>query len=382
MATAIICECSPFHNGHQYLFRTARLLTGEENIAIMSGSFTQRGEVAVTDKFTRAGALIRGGADLVLELPAAFAVANAQRFAEGGVRIAKSFACVNTLAFGCETEDIGVLRTAANALRSERVNSLIAEEMQAGGCYPRALQSAVEKVYGADAAAAVSSPNNILAVEYIRALEGSGIAPLPIKRKGVSHDSGTPSGNFASASQIRAMLRNGEDVSRFVPEAPQKITYPERLDAAVLYRLRTMTTEELRRVPDVGEGLENRIISAARSCPSVEALVDEVKTKRYTRARICRILTCALLGITEVLQNKEISHARVLGFTPEGEKMLKTCSGEIVTSVSKAMAQGGNTAELLAADIRAADTLALAYSTIKPCSADYLTKIIKVNSAK
>ena len=177
MATAIICECSPFHNGHQYLFRTARLLTGEENIAIMSGSFTQRGEVAVTDKFTRAGALIRGGADLVLELPAAFAVANAQRFAEGGVRIAKSFACVNTLAFGCETEDIGVLRTAANALRSERVNSLIAEEMQAGGYYPRALQSAVEKVYGADAAAAVSSPNNILAVEYIRALEGSGIAP-------------------------------------------------------------------------------------------------------------------------------------------------------------------------------------------------------------
>ena len=100
-----------------------------------------------------------------------------------------------------------VLRTAANALRSERVNSLIAEEMQAGGCYPRALQSAVVKVYGADAAAAVSSPNNILAVEYIRALEGSGIAPLPIKRKGVSHDRGTPSGNYASASQIRAMLR-------------------------------------------------------------------------------------------------------------------------------------------------------------------------------
>ena len=252
MATAIICECSPFHNGHQYLFRTARLLTGEENIAVMSGSFTQRGEVAITDKFTRAGALIRGGADLVLELPAAFAVANAQRFAEGGVRIAKSFACVNTLAFGCETEDIGVLRTAANALRSERVNSLIAEEMQAGGYYPRALQSAVEKVYGADAAAAVSSPNNILAVEYIRALEGSGIAPLPIKRKGVSHDSGTPSGNYASASQIRAMLRKGEDVSMFVPEAPQKITCPERLDAAVLYRLRTMTAGELRLVPDVG----------------------------------------------------------------------------------------------------------------------------------
>ena len=377
MATAIICECSPFHNGHQYLFRTARLLTGEENIAIMSGSFTQRGEVAVTDKFTRAGALIRGGADLVLELPAAFAVANAQRFAEGGVRIAKSFACVNTLAFGCETEDIGVLRTAANALRSERVNSLIAEEMQAGGYYPRALQSAVEKVYGADAAAALSSPNNILAVEYIRALEGSGIAPLPIKRKGVSHDSGTPSGNFASASQIRAMLRNGEDVSRFVPEAPQKITYPERLDAAVLYRLRTMTAEELRRVPDVGEGLENRILEAAGQSGSVEELLQRVKTKRYTHARLRRIITCAFLGITEELQNTPADYARVLGMTDWGAGLLCSCRCEIVTSAAKSLRENAEIAPFLRLDIRAGDLAALAYDPAQPSGSDYCTRIVR-----
>ena len=377
MATAIICECSPFHNGHQYLFRTARLLTGEENIAIMSGSFTQRGEVAVTDKFTRAGALIRGGADLVLELPAAFAVANAQRFAEGGVRIAKSFACVNTLAFGCETEDIGVLRTAANALRSERVNSLIAEEMQAGGYYPRALQSAVEKVYGADAAAAVSSPNNILAVEYIRALEGSGIAPLPIKRKGVSHDSGTPSGNYASASQIRAMLRKGEDVSMFVPEAPQKITYPERLDAAVLYRLRTMTAEELRRVPDVGEGLENRILEAAGQSGSVEELLQRVKTKRYTHARLRRIITCAFLGITEELQNTPADYARVLGMTDWGAGLLCSCRCEIVTSAAKSLRENAEIAPFLRLDIRAGDLAALAYDPAQPSGSDYCTRIVR-----
>ena len=377
MATAIICECSPFHNGHQYLFRTARLLTGEENIAIMSGSFTQRGEVAVTDKFTRAGALIRGGADLVLELPAAFAVANAQRFAEGGVRIAKSFACVNTLAFGCETEDIGVLRTAANALRSERVNSLIAEKMQAGGYYPRALQSAVEKVYGADAAAAVSSPNNILAVEYIRALEGSGIAPLPIKRKGVSHDSGTPSGNFASASQIRAMLRNGEDVSRFVPEAPQKITYPERLDAAVLYRLRTMTAGELRRVPDVGEGLENRILEAAGQSGSVEELLQRVKTKRYTHERLRRIITCAFLGITEELQNTPADYARVLGMTDWGAGLLCSCRCEIVTSAAKSLRENAEIAPFLRPDIRAGDLAALAYDPAQPSGSDYCTRIVR-----
>ena len=367
MATAIICECSPFHNGHQYLFRTARLLTGEENIAVMSGSFTQRGEVAITDKFTRAGALIRGGADLVIELPTAFAVANAQRFAEGGVRIAKSFACVNTLAFGCETEDIGVLRTAANALRSERVNSLIAEEMQAGGCYPRALQSAVEKVYGADAAAAVSSPNNILAVEYIRALEGSGIAPLPIKRKGVSHDSGTPSGNYASASQIRAMLRKGEDVSMFVPEAPQKITCPERLDAAVLYRLRTMTAGELRLVPDVGEGLENRILEAAGHSGSVEELLQRVKTKRYTHARLRRIITCAFLA----------DYARVLGMTDWGAGLLCSCRCEIVTSAAKSLRENGKIAPFLRLDIRAGDVAALAYDPVQPSGSDYCTRIVK-----
>ena len=377
MATAIICECSPFHNGHQYLFRTARLLTGEENIAVMSGSFTQRGEVAVTDKFTRAGALIRGGADLVVELPTAFAVANAQRFAEGGVRIAKSFACVNTLAFGCETEDIGVLRTAANALRSERVNSLIAEKMQAGGYYPRALQSAVEKVYGADAAAAVSSPNNILAVEYIRALEGSGIAPLPIKRKGVSHDSGTPSGNYASASQIRAMLRKGEDVSMFVPEAPQKITCPERLDAAVLYRLRTMTAGELRLVPDVGEGLENRILEAAGHSGSVEELLQRVKTKRYTHARLRRIITCAFLGITEELQNTPADYARVLGMTDWGAGLLCSCRCEIVTSAAKSLRENGKIAPFLRLDIRAGDVAALAYDPVQPSGSDYCTRIVK-----
>ena len=143
-----------------------------------------------------------------------------------------------------------------------------------------------------------------------------------------------------------------------------------------------MTAEELRLLPDVSEGLENRIITAARSCSTVEELINEVKTKRYTRARICRILTCALIGVTRELQNKEARHARVLGFTPEGEKMLKTCTGEVVTSVSKAESLGGSTAELLAADIRATDVAALAYGTVKPCGADYLTKIIKINSAK
>ena len=382
MAVAVICEFNPFHYGHRYLLGEAKRITGGEVLAVMSGSFTQRGEAAICSKFERAKTALENGADLVIELPSAYAVANAERFAKGGVDTAKLFSCVEYLAFGCEDDDLELLTKAAFARDDKKVKEIIAERMDGGDYYPRAYEYAVRQVFGGDVADIIAKPNNILAAEYIRALDGSGIKPLPVKRKGAQHDSDMTDGEYASASYIRKLLRSGKDAGELLPEVPREITYPEKLDTALLYKLRNMTAEELRLLPDVSEGLENRIITAARSCPSVEALINEVKTKRYTRARICRILTCALLGITEALQNKDIRHARVLGFTSGGEKTLKTCSGEIVTSVSKAMEKGGNTAELLAADIRATDTLALAYSTIKPCSADYLTKIIKVNSAK
>ncbi len=382
MAVAVICEFNPFHNGHRYLLGEAKRITGGEVIAVMSGSFTQRGEVAVCSKFERAKTALKNGADLVLELPSAYAVANAERFAKGGVETAKLFSCVEYLAFGCEDDDLELLIRAAFARDDMRVKEIVARQMDGGDYYPRAYERAVRQVFGDDIADIIAKPNNILAAEYIRALNGSGIKPLPIKRKGAQHDSDITDGEYASASYIRKLLRSGKDTGKLLPEVPLDITYPEKLDTALLYRLRNMTAEELRLLPDVSEGLENRIITAARSCSTVEELINEVKTKRYTRARICRILTCALIGVTRELQNKEARHARVLGFTPEGEKMLKTCTGEVVTSVSKAESLGGSTAELLAADIRATDVAALAYGTVKPCGADYLTKIIKINSAK
>ena len=382
MATAIICEFNPFHNGHAYLLAEAKRLTNEPNLVIMSGSFTQRGEVAVCDKFTRAGTALRHGADLVIELPTAHAVANAERFAKGGVRIAKSFPKVHTLAFGCETEDLEVLRTAADALRSERVNALVAAEMRGGGYYPRALEEAVRTVCGSEAAAAVSSPNNILAVEYIRALGGTGIRPLPIKRKGVAHDSGKTDGGFASASHIRSLLRSGEDCSAFMPEVPVHVTRPELLDRAVLYRLRSMTAEELRMFPDVGEGLENRILDAAGRAGSVEELLTMVKTKRYTHARLRRIIACAFLGLTEELQTAPSDYARILGFTDEGEKILRSCMCKNVISVAKALRENDENTPHLRLDIRAGDLASLAYDEIMPSNLDYCTRIIRENREK
>ena len=382
MAVAVICEFNPFHNGHRYLLGKAKELTGEPVLAVMSGSFTQRGEVALCSKFERAEAALKSGADLVAELPAVYAVSCAERFARGGVNISKMFGCVNYLAFGCEDDDIDLLKTAAFAGENPEVNAIIAEQMNSGSYYPKAYEYAVRQVYGGEVADVLTKPNNILAVEYIRALRGTDIKPLPIKRVGAEHDSDGTDGIYASASYIRKLLRSGEGADGLLPYVPSEITYPEKLDRALIYKLRNMTAEQLRVLPEVGEGLENRILSAARKFGTAEEVIGEVKTKRYTRSRICRILTCALLGITEELQTKTADYARVLGFTPEGEKMLKTCTGNVITSAVKTDGLDADSAELLAADIRATDAAALAYEKVKPCGADYLTKIIKPNSAK
>ena len=160
---------------------------------------------------------------MVVELPAVYAVACAERFARGGVDIARSFGDVNFLAFGCESDDIDALMAAAEAFDISEVNALIAEQMKEGAYYPQAAERAVRSVCGDKAADAISSPNNILAVEYIRALKNSRIKPLPIKRIGAAHDSDEESEGYVSASKIREMLRGGEDVSRYLPKLPHSM---------------------------------------------------------------------------------------------------------------------------------------------------------------
>lgn len=379
MAVAIICEFNPFHNGHKYIIETAKRLTGEPVAAIMSGSFVQRGEAAICSKFERAEAALKNGADLVAELPAVYAVAGAQRFAQGGVRIAGSFSDVHTLAFGCETGEPRLLTEAANALKNPVVNAAIASEMKNGAYYPVAVERAVRSVCGNAAADVLTSPNNILAVEYLRALDGSGITPLPVKRAGVSHDSAEASGSFMSASRLRLLLREGRAVDGYLPEVPREITFPENLERALLFKLRSMTAEDFRALPEVGEGLENRFADAVKKYNSINEILSAVKTKRYTHARLRRILCCAALDIGESLQSRSSSYVRVLGFTEKGAQLLKNCKFEVITSPSKALRADGENVEFLRKDILATDLAALAYENIKPCGSDFYTKIIRAN---
>lgn len=377
MAIGIICEFNPFHNGHKYLIQKAKSHTKEPVIAVMSTSFTQRGEVAVTDKFTRAKSALLGGADLVIELPVAYAVSNAEVFAKSGVKLLSSFSDLSSLAFGCETDDIGLLKKAVSAHRDTAVQALVAEKMQGGSYYPKALETAVREIYGNDTADILSTPNNVLAVEYLKALSQN-IIPLPIQRKSVSHDSAVTANGFASASYIREQLKKGGDISEFVPYEPCTLAFPENLENAILYKLRSMSADEIRNLPDVTEGLENRIFSAVREYNSVNEILFAVKSKRYTLARLRRILVSALLGITKEIQGITPCYARVLGFTDEGAKALKSCNLPVITSVKKGLAMGGDIEKLLKTEIFATDVFSLAVNPPQKCGADFTTPIIKV----
>lgn len=379
MAVAVICEFNPFHNGHKYILSKAKILTGEPVIAIMSGSFTQRGEVAVTDKFTRAKIALQNGADLVIELPAVGAISCAERFAKTGVGIAKAFESVNYLAFGCENDRISDLYKLVEAKENEEVNEIVKKKMSEGDYYPRAFESAVGQIYGAQTANTLKGANNILAVEYISSLGSTDIKPLPIKRIAVEHDSTTVNKEYASASFIRNRLRNGERADKYMPAADFDITRTSNFESAVIYKLRSMTADDFRILPEVGEGLENRFIDAVKENVTVEEIIEAVKTKRYTRARIQRIVAAALLGVSDELQKVNPTYVRVLGFTAVGATLLKNCRLPVVTSVAKSMNSfEGDARQSLAVDIFATDIAALAFDKRKKTGTDYTVPIIKI----
>lgn len=378
MATAVICEFNPFHNGHKYLLESAKNVLKEPIIAIMSGSFTQRGEVAVCDKFVRAKSALENGADLVLELPVVFSLSGAESFAKAGVAMTAAFDCTNHLAFGSESGDCELLKKSAKAVCDKNVQALVRDGMKSGGYYPRELENAVKAVFGDEVSSVLCEPNNILAVEYIKALSGTSIEPFSVARTGVAHDSHIAGENFASASHIREMLRNGENAKKYAPYIPDEITFSENLDRPLLYRLRTMTREDIAKLPDVGEGLENRIADAAMRCSTSAEIADFVKTKRYTHARIRRILACSLLGIEKNHTQIPIEYVRVLGFTKDGAELLKDCRLNVVTSASNGLKIGGNTKALLEKDISAYDISALAYDIPKGGGLDFTTQIVKI----
>ncbi len=375
-AAGIIAEYNPFHLGHARHLRQTRELTGLPVVCAMSGSFVQRGEAAVLWKFARAAMAVRCGADLVLELPVSFACAGAQRFAVGGVGLLASLGVVSHLSFGSESGDAELLARAAALSDDADVDARLRENLVGGTTYAAARQRAMAEADPA-AAARLSDPNDILAVEYLRAIRilGADLKALPIRRLGAAHD-GAPLPDSASASHIRQLLRSGDIAAaeRAMPEAACTVLReelaagrgpvdPRRLDTAVMSVLRRMEAADFAALPDVSEGLEYRLARAARTAVDPGDFCGKVKTKRYPLARLRRIVTAAYLGLTrEDAADAVPSCARVLAFNDTGRALLREISGiPVVTKAADGRDLGGEIARQLTLEARADDLFTLAF---------------------
>jgi Predicted nucleotidyltransferase len=390
---AIIAEYNPFHNGHQFHIARTRELTGAETITvIMSGNFVQRGECAICDKYSRTRMALNGGADLVLELPLPFACAGAENFARGGVEIAEALGCVDYLSFGTEFGSVEELSRAADAVSDEAVKPELDSLLSLGTSFASARTEAVRRIYGDSVAELICMPNNTLAVEYIRALKraGSAIEPVGITREGAAHDSRALSGETASATAIRSMISEGklDEAGRYIPgytlRELEKLVEEERAPAeiircerAILSRLRSLTKDQLSRLPDISEGLENRIFESARSACSLEELYDSVKSKRYSHARIRRIILSAFLGIRREHSEKP-RYIRILGMNGRGRQILSRArpSLPLISSFHQANALPTQARNQYLLECHAGDMWGLMTPAVQPCGQDMTSKMI------
>ena len=324
----IICEYNPLHLGHCKQMRLIRALRGADTavVCLMSGNFVQRGAPAIFDKTLRAQAAIEAGADLVLELPIRAALSSAEGFADGGVAILGDFC--DELCFGAEDADADALMATARALLSPEFPPILREELEKGLSFPAARQQALSR-RGLDGAL-VASPNNILAVEYCKAMESRGtrMRPMPITREG-SYHAQLPDEENPSATALRRLLTGEGDWRPYVPEEVRplfenaSIHTLEAGERAILARLRTMTDEEFEALPYGSEGLWRKFMHACRSKATLEEIIDATKSKRYTRTRLDRMLMCAFLGLTAEDLVAPAPYTRVLAFNDRGRTVLK-----------------------------------------------------------
>lgn len=327
--SAIVAEYNPFHNGHKYHIDMTRKNGADFIVSVMSGALVQRGDVAISDKHFRARQAVLGGADLVIELPYPFSCSCAEVFAKAAVSIISRLGVVDELSFGCETDDIELLKKCADISAELSDGADIADLTSQGLSYPAAFERTVSDRYGDAFAEAFRSPNSTLAIEYLKALKlyNCDIQPYAVKRTGTAHDSDIPSDCFASASYIRSLIHASQDLSQFVPYSIDRscVCDINSMSRDIFMRLTQLVQSgEYKNVPDFSRELAARFEKAAGQLESADysALLDEVKTKSFTRARTSRAFINAYLGITND-DLKITPHARILAFNEKGQQLLR-----------------------------------------------------------
>ena len=407
----VVAEYNPFHNGHYYHLQATKEITGAEYcVAVISGNFTQRGDTSIVNKWAKAYMAICGGADLVIELPTVYSISSAENFASGAVKILDNLKVVDAISFGAEANDLATLNNIANVLYEEpkAYTNILSHELKKGISYPAARENAL-MMYLNDIkryANTLSSPNNILAIEYLKALkiQKSKLEPIMIRRKKVYYNDNKIVDDFASATAIRKLLQGGEyaNLRKVIPRSSYTIIGQEsrkggmvlslsKYEKEIIYTLRKMTVEEIAELPDVSEGLQFTIKNAANEANNLKDLISNIKSKRYTQTRIQRILLYALLGIDKKLMEnsrKVVPYVRVLGFTQKGKSLLSEISRRnpklnIITSLKKYMDQNQNKnkvlAEMLEKDIFATDVYTLGYIGESKANLDFTNNMIITN---
>lgn len=399
----IIAEYNPFHNGHSLLIQAVRRAGADAVVAVMGGNWLQRGGPALFPKEVRTKAALRSGVDLVLELPLPYAAATAERFSFGGVNLLLALGCVDILAFGSECGQLPLLEECAAALDHPQLDEEIRRRMKGGTPYAAARQQSIQALLGPEAAAPLSRPNDILAVQYLRELAKSKPdkrpRPFTIPRQGAGHDSPEPhigaSGiPTASASWLRERLLAGDrqEVSLYLPTGSREEFLaametgswadPALLELPMLSALRRMDLNGFSALPDVSEGLEHRLAAAVKTAGTLPQLLGCTVTKRYPRSRIRRVLLSAYLGIPKDAAHTLPPYLRVLGMTPRGERILakakKTAALPISHSLARLERTSGTAAAIAAMESRSTDLYSLLLEERRPCGTDYQHPVVRV----
>lgn len=407
----IIAEYNPFHNGHAYhIEKTKEVTNCDAIVAIMSGNFVQRGAPALFDKWTRTEMALKNGIDLVIELPTYYATSSAEFFAQGSVGLLDSLGIVDSLSFGAKTTDLDALKRVANVLYLEPndYKTMLQNELKKGLSFPiarsNALKNFIKKEYDAKYISEILlDANNVLGIEYLKALmyNNSPIVPNIIQRKGEDYNSTNIVDGVCSATAIRKLLEKQEievlqdvmpkesfdilNTELLSGKQPMNI---EKYEKEIFYILRRSLANDLFELADVSEGLENVLKKASNETTEIEKLIDMMKSKRYTRTRIQRILLHALLNITKDEVNNykyNPQYIRVLGFTKIGEKLLTQIYNKsnlpIVTSVSKFLKSANETGRrMIEKDILATNIYTLGYEipAYRKSNLDYTKQIVQV----
>lgn len=402
----IVSEYNPFHNGHlKHLNYSKELTKSDFTIAVMSGNFVQRGDTALVDKWTRAEMSLKAGIDLVLELPTVYAISSAENFAEGAVKLLSSLGIVDYISFGSEIGELSPLNDVANILYKEpkEFSNLINMQLRSGLSYPKAREIALNLFFGSSKKYkdVLENPNNILGVEYLKALKKfkSPIKPLTIKRDYSDYNSNTIKNGIASATAIRTMIQKGKNIHYVVPfesyeliedkmKSKKMIKDLSVFEKEIIYTLRRLSLQEIAALPDVSEGLENRIKATANTYTNLNDLIDNIKSKRYTESRIRRILLYALLNVTTkdmAASRKAIPYARVLGFNKHGKRIVSAIANanprlKIIVSVKRFMETNTDAAlrNMMLKDIFATNIYTLGYETEPVANLDYTHKLVEI----